>query len=211
MRRLGARNGRHLSEPDVERSPIDTELVRVEGLSLDELRVQWYNRWGRLAPAHIPRALLFRLMIYRIQADAFGDLDRQSARVLDRLAADQTTAEPTSQMDEGSAAGKPSRRAGQSASPPLVLKPGTVLTREWRGRTETVMALEDGFAWNGKAYSSLSAVAFAITGVKWSGQRFFFGAKRRERDEPDVVSKNRLVRAAGRQNGEVPSKMDVAR
>src|ERR1039458_6263461 len=58
---------------------------------------------------------------------------------------------------------------------PLVLKPGSLLTREWQGRIERVMALEDGFAWNGKTHASLSAVAFAITGVKWNGYRFFFG------------------------------------
>jgi len=37
------------------------------------------------------------------------------------------------------------------------------------------MALEEGFAWNGGTYASLSAAAFAITGVKWNGRRFFFG------------------------------------
>ena len=33
--------------------------------------------------------------------------------------------------------------------------------------------LADGFAWNGKTYSSLSQVAFAITGTRWNGPRFF--------------------------------------
>src|SRR6202158_481528 len=58
----------------------------VVALGVDELRLQWRNRWGRLAPAHLSRALLFRAMAYRIQAEAFGDLDRQIARRLDRLA-----------------------------------------------------------------------------------------------------------------------------
>ncbi|MEY2457835.1 MAG: hypothetical protein QOK06_2975, partial [Acidimicrobiaceae bacterium] len=31
----------------------------------------------------------------------------------------------------------------------------------------------DGFAWNGRTYDSLSKVAFAITGTKWNGPRFF--------------------------------------
>jgi len=59
---------------------------------------------------------------------------------------------------------------------PMVLKPGAVLSREWRGRMERVTAMEEGFSWNGKSYSSLSAAAFAITGVKWNGPRFFFGS-----------------------------------
>src|ERR1019366_2977293 len=75
---------------EVDRARIDANFAALEGLGVEELRLQWRNRWGRLAPAHLSRALLFRLMAYRIQADAFGDLDRQTARLLDRLAAKET-------------------------------------------------------------------------------------------------------------------------
>jgi len=51
------------------------------------------------------------------------------------------------------------------------LTPGTVLVREWDRQSQRVMA--DGFAWNGQTYDSLSKVAFAITGTKWNGPRFF--------------------------------------
>jgi hypothetical protein len=53
------------------------------------------------------------------------------------------------------------------------LRPGTLLTREWNGHLQRVMVLADGFSWNGKSYPSLSKVAFAITGSRWSGPRFF--------------------------------------
>ena len=53
------------------------------------------------------------------------------------------------------------------------LKPGTLLTREWDGHPQRVMVLPDGFSWNGTTYPSLSKVAFAITGTRWSGPRFF--------------------------------------
>jgi hypothetical protein len=36
-----------------------------------------------------------------------------------------------------------------------------------------VMVLAEGFSWNGKTYASLSNVAFAMTGTRWSGPRFF--------------------------------------
>jgi hypothetical protein len=35
------------------------------------------------------------------------------------------------------------------------------------------MVMADGFAWNGRTYDSLSAVAFAIAGTRWNGHRFF--------------------------------------
>ena len=53
------------------------------------------------------------------------------------------------------------------------LRPGTVLVRAWDDRSERVMVLADGFAWNGTPYKSLSQVARAITGTRWNGPRFF--------------------------------------
>ena len=54
-----------------------------------------------------------------------------------------------------------------------LVRPGTMLGREWNGRMHRVAVLSDGFAWNGKTYPSLSKVAFAITGTRWSGPKFF--------------------------------------
>jgi len=51
------------------------------------------------------------------------------------------------------------------------LTPGTVLVREWERKSQRVMVMADGFAWNGQNYDSLSKVAFAITGTKWNGPR----------------------------------------
>ena len=59
------------------------------------------------------------------------------------------------------------------------LNPGTILVREWDRQSQRVMVMADGFAWNGQTYDSLSKVAFAITGTKWNGPRFF-GLRDRE-------------------------------
>ena len=187
-----------------------TEIEAMERLGLDELRLQWRNRWGRLPPAHIPRALLFRLMAYRVQAGAFGDLDRQTAAALDRMSnrrADVTASRATAAVGAGadtcppsSPSPQPSLPSGPAAprarrpDPPRILKPGAVMTREWRGQIERVMVLEAGFAWNGKTFGSLSSLAFAITGVKWNGHRFFFGA--RSRDTGDAGGKGGGGRAS---------------
>ena len=48
-----------------------------------------------------------------------------------------------------------------------------MLAREWNGHMRRVAVLADGFAWNGKTYPSLSKVAFAITGTRWNGPKFF--------------------------------------
>jgi len=48
-----------------------------------------------------------------------------------------------------------------------------VLGREWNRRMHRVTVLTDGYAWNGKNYPSLSKIAFAITGTRWNGPKFF--------------------------------------
>jgi hypothetical protein len=56
---------------------------------------------------------------------------------------------------------------------PRRIKPGSELVRTWNRRTHRVVVMEKGFAWEGKMYSSLSQIAFEITGTKWNGPRFF--------------------------------------
>ena len=114
----------------------------------------------RQAPAHLGRHLLFSIIAYRIQADRYGDLDHETKRVLDR----------TDAKESGSAI---SARLVNLDQKRTELLPGTVLVREWDRQSQRVMVLTDGFAWNGKTFDSLSKIAFAITGTKWNGPRFF--------------------------------------
>jgi hypothetical protein len=65
---------------------------------------------------------------------------------------------------------------------PRLPKPGQVLVREYRGLKLTVTALEHGYEWNGRAYSSLTALAREITGTHWNG-RLFFGLTKRQRGQ----------------------------
>ena len=48
-----------------------------------------------------------------------------------------------------------------------------MLVRECKGKLERVMILEEGFAWNGQTYRSLSQIARVMTGTNWNGHRFF--------------------------------------
>jgi Protein of unknown function (DUF2924) len=141
--------------PDQE--ALEVEIARLRDLDLAALRSRWQTVFGRRPLAHLPRHLLFRILAYRLQADRWGDLDDASRRLLD-------------------SSGSP-ERAGQNAAN-LVrhiadVRPGTSLGREWNGRLHRVAVLAEGFAWNGKIYRSLSQVAFAITGTRWNGPRFF--------------------------------------
>lgn len=57
--------------------------------------------------------------------------------------------------------------------------PGTILTRYFKGIKHLVLVNDDGsFTYNGDKYSTLSAVATKIAGMKMSGN-FFFGINKR--------------------------------
>jgi hypothetical protein len=149
------RDGRITTETSIE-----DEVVHLRGLDLKGLRARWQSVLQRPPPDHLPRHLLFAIIAYRIQADRFGDLDHETRQLLDRTGA---------------------KESGTAMSARLVtfdqkrtqLTPGTVLVREWDRRSQRVMVMSDGFAWNGQTYDSLSKVAFAITGTRWNGPRFF--------------------------------------
>ena len=139
---------------------VEDEIAHLRGLDLKGLRARWQSVFQGLPPAHLPRHLLLAIIAYRIQADHFGDLDHVTRQLLDR----------TDTSEAGSAT---SARLISLDQKQTELTPGTVLVREWEQRSQRVMVMTDGFAWNGQSYDSLSKVAFAITGTKWNGPRFF--------------------------------------
>jgi hypothetical protein len=142
------------------KAPISDEIAHLRGLDLKGLRSRWQSVFQRLAPDHLPRHLLFAIIAYRIQADRLGDLDHETQLVLDRTDAKDTSATMY-------------KRLVSFDQKRTELTPGTVLVREWDRQSQRVMVMADGFAWNGQTYDSLSKVAFAITGTKWNGPRFF--------------------------------------
>jgi hypothetical protein len=149
------RNGRTST-----RTSVEDEIAHLRGLDLKGLRSRWQTVFQRSAPAHLTRYLLFAVIAYRIQVDRYGDLDHATRQVLERT--DSREARPAM-----------SARLASFDQKRTELTPGTVLVREWDRQAQRVMVMADGFAWNGQTYDSLSKVAFAITGTKWNGPRFF--------------------------------------
>lgn len=126
--------------------PKVTEEVRaLEGLDLEAVRQEWRRRYGP-APKLRSADLLVRLLAWRIQSEAAGDLDAETRAAL-------------------------FRKSLPTGGPKLA--PGVRLERVWRGRTEVVEVVEGGFRWSGATYRSLTQVAQAITGGKWNGPKFF--------------------------------------
>ncbi|MCJ2011555.1 DUF2924 domain-containing protein [Methylobacterium sp. J-076] len=142
---------------------MSASLSALAGINAAALDRRWRQLFGAAPPPGLPPAQRARVIAYRLQAIAYGDLDRDTARALDRLA------QARGQSDQGGEA--------RSVSVPVPdlrgHTPGVTLSREWAGVMHTVQVLETGYAWNGAIYDSLSRVAQLITGTKWNGPRFF--------------------------------------
>jgi hypothetical protein len=127
-------------------------VAGLERLSSDELR----TKWRKLTASPVPRmspSLLRLALAWEIQARAYGGLSRETRRTLDQLAAAKTRTTSVS--------------------------PGMRLVREWNGRAHVVVVGDDGvIRWDEREWRSLSEVARAITGTRWSGPAFF-GLKRK--------------------------------
>jgi hypothetical protein len=142
---------------------LEERIAGLVDLDAEQVRLQWRNHLGGTAPVHLPRWLLLRILAYRMQAAALGDLDKATLRIIRQSKDDgvePSGARPFEPRD-------PATRDG------IGLKAGALLVREWNGRLERVMVLEKGFAWNGRTYGSLSQIAKAMTGTSWNGHRFF--------------------------------------
>lgn len=160
--------------PAAEPLGLAAAVAALETLDLAQLRVQFRNRTGRIAPARISRPLLLRVLAYRVQADALGDLRPDTRRMLARIA-EAGTGAPGAEKDVDGTSVPGSTEAARPSAP--VHRPvpprGTVLVREWQGTMERVSVVGGGYSWRDRTYPSLSAVALAITGTKWNGRRFF--------------------------------------
>ncbi len=136
-------------------SSLEAELATLPQRNLEELRQSWTELFSITAP-YVGEDLLMRMIAYRLQERAYGGLSASTSRKLRRIAGDLRS----------------DRKATCLPDAPRIA-PGVQLLREWNGETEVVQVTTSGFVWRGQNYRSLSAVARAMTGVRWSGPRFF--------------------------------------
>jgi hypothetical protein len=129
---------------------IDAEVDHVRSLGIVALRTRWRAMFDVMPPAGLTKDIIARMIAFRIQEEAFGGLNKDSIKLLERLA-------------RGGKPGELNRR----------LQPGTVLVREYKGERHTVTVVRDGFLWRETSYASLSTIARTITGTAWNGPRFF--------------------------------------
>lgn len=134
---------------------VAAQLKALQAMSASQLRGLWQTTFGEPHPVSVHQGFLLRALAYHFQEKAYGGLSASLRRRL--LAYAQEV-----------------KLKGHIASLARAkIKPGTRLVREWRGDTHVVTAHEAEFEYGGKRYRSLSEIARAITGTRWSGPAFF--------------------------------------
>ena len=134
---------------------LEREIEALADLTRAELVERWRTHYRTDPPKGISRRLLIRAIAFEMQAKRYGGFKPAIDRWL------RTIANGTVNGNHGS----------RKASP--TLQPGARLVREWNGVSHVVEVIEGGFIWKGDRHRSLSAIARAITGARWSGPRFF--------------------------------------
>lgn len=133
---------------------IEAEMERLRTMPIVELRALWRAKFKSDPPKAFGPDLLRRSITHKIQEDAYGGLDRATARLLKQLIAQYA------------------KTPGKIVLPRRI-KPGAILVREWKGMSHRVTVTEDGFVYQNKPYQNLSEIARLITGTRWNGPRFF--------------------------------------
>lgn len=127
-------------------SRLEASIAALEHQDLAALRATWARHFG--PPPKLRSVELLRFLIaWRFQAERYGGLDPDLRAAL--------------------------RRKGAKARHGEKLGEGAVLRRDWNGQTIEVVVAGGRFHCDGRSYSSLSAVATAVTGTRWNGARFF--------------------------------------
>jgi hypothetical protein len=123
--------------------------------SIQELRQQYSQLYSIPPPAAFGPDLLRRSVAQRLQENAYGKLSHATQHELDRLV-DLMARAPNARIEL-----------------PRRIKPGSVLVRDWKGKSHRVTVLDRGFGHDGNIYTNLSEIARLITGTRWNGPRFF--------------------------------------
>ena len=126
---------------------LDDQLAELGRMSKGDLKDRWAKLTGHPVPT-VSESMLRLALAYELQAKALGGLSRKTKQRLDRVAAAKTETKD--------------------------IRPGMRLAREFGGKVHVVTIGDDGaICWNDKEWRSLSEVARAITGTRWSGPAFF--------------------------------------
>jgi len=154
---------------------VKQEIESLRNAKASVLKARYRELFGEESPS-FNRAHLFRRVAWRLQARSLGELSERARQRAAELADD---ADLRQRAPRGFWRALEERNQQGPQRDPRLPEPGTVLSRTYQQRSIEVKVLESGFEYEGRIFSSLSAVAHKITGTRWNGFLFFHLKERR--------------------------------
>jgi hypothetical protein len=156
---------------------IEERVAALQGKTTAQLKAEWRALFGE-EPRSGNIAWMRRRLAWALQAAVLGGLSDAAKKRIEELTQLALASMPWGfrSFSGQDVAVSPVKHARST------LKPGTVLTRPYKGKTVVVAVREDGFEYDGHLYRSLTAVATAVTGSHWNGLHFFRLGRNGKRD-----------------------------
>jgi hypothetical protein len=172
---------------------VEQELLALADAPREDLAARWERAHGCPPPPAVRRELLVYSAAWQIQAKRLGGFSAVTRRLLNfkveriKNSAAQAVAVTTElglssfdltvAINSAPLAAATDAQVNSSGKSPRAarrrLSAGARLIREWQGRTFVVDVTDSGYVFEGREHRSLTAIALQITGVQWSGPRFF--------------------------------------
>ncbi|OWK39868.1 DUF2924 domain-containing protein [Fimbriiglobus ruber] len=150
---------------------IGRAIAALPRMTVKQLRAKYAEVFGEATNGH-NKAWLVKRIAWRLQAKTQGGLSDRAKKRAAELADDADLRVTAPKVPTAKESPPVAREVGFAADERLP-PPGTIITRPYKSRTLHVRVLATGFEHDGIVYTSLSAVAKAITGSHCNGFRFF--------------------------------------
>jgi len=153
---------------------IEKEVAALRRMTVGQLRDRYAEVHGEPTRSY-HKQFLIRRIAWRLQALEEGDLSERARRRAAELANDadlRLRPPPRLRLAEADHGHVVTGTLNIPHDQRLPI-PGTMITRDYRGRHIAVRVLEKGFEFEGEKYRSLTAIAKKVTGSHWSGWLFF--------------------------------------
>jgi hypothetical protein len=155
---------------------IEAAIGRLAKMTVPQLQERHAELFGEVSRTP-HRQNLFRKIAWELQAREEGGLPEETRQYALGVAREAKLgvriAENVSRLRSGTPLDRSATTSVSQTHDSRVPMPGSIILKEFKSRSIVVTVLDEGFEWEGRRFSSLSAIAKEVTGTKWNGLLFF--------------------------------------
>jgi len=150
---------------------INAKIAALKNKTIPELQKEFEALLDGQKASSDNKVYLIRRIAYQLQELEFGGLSQKAQNRLKELIGlydpvNNKAIRPKVSVETQAR----TKTRGRDMRLPI---PGTIITKDYRGKKYQVNVLENGFEYEGKVYKHLTAIAEKITGAHWNGYNFF--------------------------------------